>query len=78
MISKNGGIVMETKEENFPNDSTMESIKSLTEKDAKTFLNLIYALLKDNENPSEQLISNVLTIFEKQLPRVAKARLNKN
>ncbi|MGO4789336.1 hypothetical protein AB4124_18150 [Paenibacillus sp. 2KB_20] len=69
---------METKEENFPNDSTMESIKSLTEKDAKTFLNLIYALLKDNKSPSEHLISKVLSIFEKQLPRVAKARQNKN
>ncbi|KZS46457.1 hypothetical protein AWU65_11290 [Paenibacillus glucanolyticus] len=69
---------METKEENFLNDSTMESIKSLTEKDAKTFLNLIYALLKDNKSPSEHLNSNVLSIFEKQLPRVAKARQNKN
>ncbi|MGG3281140.1 hypothetical protein [Paenibacillus solani] len=69
---------METKEENFPNDSTMESIKSLTEKDAKTFLNLIYALLKDNKSPSEHLISNVLSIFEKQLPRVAKERQNNN
>ncbi|MGG4091493.1 hypothetical protein [Paenibacillus lautus] len=69
---------MEKKEENFPNDSAMESIKSLTEKDAKTFLNLIYALLKDNKSPSEHLISNVLSIFEKQLPRVAKARQNKN
>jgi hypothetical protein len=78
MIFNDGGIIMETKEENFPNDSTMESIKSLTEKDAKTFLNLIYALLKDNKNPSEHLISNVLSIFEKQLPRVAKARQNKN
>lgn len=64
---------METKEEKIPNDSTMESIKNLTEKDAKTFLNLIYALLKDNKSPSEHLISNVLSIFEKQLPRVAKA-----
>lgn len=78
MIFKDGGIIMETKEENFPNDSAMESIKSLTEKDAKTFLNLIYALLKDNKSPSEHLISNVLSIFEKQLPRVAKARQNKN
>ncbi|ETT62086.1 hypothetical protein MHI43_15300 [Paenibacillus sp. FSL H8-0457] len=69
---------MEMKEENFLNDSTMESIKSLTEKDAKTFLNLIYTLLKDNKSPSEHLISNVLSIFEKQLPRVAKARQNKN
>ncbi|MFE0555096.1 hypothetical protein ACFW1P_04050 [Paenibacillus sp. NPDC058910] len=69
---------METKEENLPNNSTMESIKSLTEKDSKTFLNLIYALLKDNKCPSEHLISNVLSIFEKQLPRVAKARQNKN
>ncbi|MBE9913697.1 hypothetical protein G8C92_06585 [Paenibacillus donghaensis] len=69
---------METKEENFSNDSTMESIKSLTEKDAKTFLNLIYALLKDNRNPSEQLISNVLSIYEKQIPRVVKARQNNN
>jgi hypothetical protein len=69
---------LETKEENFPKDITIESIKSLTEKDAKTFLNLIYALLKDNESPSEHLISNVLSIFEKQLPRVAKARQNKN
>ncbi|ETT62830.1 hypothetical protein MHI43_15770 [Paenibacillus sp. FSL H8-0457] len=69
---------METKEEKIPNDSTMESIKNLTEKDAKTFLNLIYALLKDNKSPSEHLISNVLSIFEKQLPRVAKARQNKN
>lgn len=78
MIFKDGGIIMEKKEENFPNDSAMESIKSLTEKDAKTFLNLIYALLKDNKSPSEHLISNVLSIFEKQLPRVAKARQNKN
>ncbi|WP_145036405.1 hypothetical protein [Paenibacillus sp. Y412MC10] len=69
---------METKEEKIPNDSTMESIKNLTEKDAKTFLNLIYALLKDNKSPSEHLFSNVLSIFEKQLPRVAKARQNKN
>ncbi|MCJ8013450.1 hypothetical protein MUG84_17120 [Paenibacillus sp. KQZ6P-2] len=69
---------METKEENFSNDSTMESIKSLTEKDAKTFLNLIYALLKDNGNPSEELISNVLSIYEKQIPRVVKARQNNN
>lgn len=78
MIFRDGGIVMETKEENFSNDSTMESIKSLTEKDAKTFLNLIYALLKDNRNPSEQLISNVLSIYEKQIPRVVKARQNNN
>lgn len=78
MIYRDGGIVMETKEENFSNDSTMESIKSLTEKDAKTFLNLIYALLKDNRNPSEQLISNVLSIYEKQIPRVVKARQNNN
>lgn len=78
MIFKDGGIMMEKKEENFPSDSTIESIKSLTEKDAKTFLNLIYALLKDNKNPSEHLISNVLSIFEKQLPRVAKARQNEN
>ncbi|MEC0204677.1 hypothetical protein P4H39_18905 [Paenibacillus lautus] len=69
---------MEMKEGNISNDSTMESIKSLTEKDAKTFLNLIYALLKDNKSPSEHLISNALSIFEKQLPRVAKARQNKN
>ncbi|KOR90814.1 hypothetical protein AM231_15345 [Paenibacillus solani] len=52
----------------------MESIKNLTEKDAKTFLNLIYGLLKDNTNPSEKLILNVLSIFEKQIPRVVKAR----
>ncbi|ACX65339.1 hypothetical protein [Paenibacillus sp. Y412MC10] len=69
---------METNEEKIPNDNTMESIKNLTEKDAKTFLNLIYALLKDNKSPSEHLISNVLSIIEKQLPRVAKARQNKN
>ncbi|MGG3281084.1 hypothetical protein [Paenibacillus solani] len=69
---------MRTKEENFSNDSTLESIKSLTEQDAKTFLNLIYAVIKDNENPSEHLVSNVLRIFEQQLPRVAKARQNKN
>jgi hypothetical protein len=78
MIFRDGGIVMETKEENFSNDRTMESIKSLTEKDAKTFLNLIYALLKDNRNPSEQLISNVLSIYEKQIPRVVKSRQNNN
>jgi len=41
---------MERKEENVSNDGTMESIKSLTEKDAQTFLNPIYALLKDNRN----------------------------
>jgi uncharacterized protein (UPF0297 family) len=69
---------MESKEDNFSNDSTMESIRSLTEKDAKTFLNLIYALLKDNKNPSEQLISHVLSIYEKQIPRVIKARQNNN
>ncbi|MFX3635279.1 MAG: hypothetical protein ACE3L7_10165 [Candidatus Pristimantibacillus sp.] len=69
---------METKEEDFSNDSTMESIKSLTEKDAKTFLNLIYVLLKDNRNPGEQLISNVLSIYEKQIPRVVKSRQDNN
>lgn len=69
---------METKEENFSNDSTMESIKSLTEHDAKTFLNLIYAVLKDNMIPSEKLIVHVLTIYEKQIPRVVKARQNNN
>lgn len=69
---------MGTKEENFSKDSTMESIKSLTEQDAKTFLNLIYTVIKDNENPSEHLISSVLRIYEQQLPRVAKARQNKN
>lgn len=69
---------MERKEENFSDDSTMESIQSLTEKDAKTFLNLIYAILKDNKNPSEHLISNVLSIYEKQIPRVVKARQNNN
>ncbi|WP_282942454.1 hypothetical protein [Paenibacillus sp. RC67] len=69
---------MGTKEENFSNDSIMESIKSLTEKDAKTFLNLIYALLRDNEGTGEQLISNVLSIYEKQIPRVVKARQNNN
>ncbi|AJS57803.1 hypothetical protein [Paenibacillus sp. IHBB 10380] len=69
---------METKEENFSNDSTMESIKSLTEQDAKTFLNLIYAVLKDNMIPSEKLISHVLSIFEEKIPRVVKARQNNN
>ncbi|SDW35365.1 hypothetical protein [Paenibacillus sp. PDC88] len=69
---------METKEENFSNDNTMELIKSLTEKDAKTFLNLIYAILKDNKNSNEQLISNVLSIYEKQIPRVVKARRQDN
>ncbi|MCM3781588.1 hypothetical protein M3231_01255 [Neobacillus mesonae] len=69
---------MGTNEENFSNDSTMEFIKSLSEKDAKTFLNLIYAILKDNKNPSEQLISNVLSIYEKQIPRVVKTRQKKS
>lgn len=69
---------MGTKEENFSNDSIPESIKSLTEQDAKTILNLVYAVIKDNENPSEHLVTSVLRIFEQQLPRVAKARQNKN
>jgi len=78
MIFKDGGIIMERKEEKIPIDSTMESTKNLTEKEVKTFLNLLNELLKDNKSPSEHLISNVLSIFEKQLPRVAKARQNKN
>lgn len=76
MIHTYGGMVMETKEENFSNDSTVESIKSLTEQDAKTFLNLIYAVLKDNEIPSGKLIPQVLSIYEKQIPRVVKERQN--
>lgn len=67
---------MESKEENFSNDISMESIKSLTENEAKTFLNLIYAILKNNETPSEKLNSHVLSIYEKQIPRVVKARQN--
>lgn len=67
---------METKEDRFSNDSIIESIKSLSEKDAKTFLNLIYAILKDNENPSDKLIANVISVFEKKIPRVVKARRN--
>lgn len=69
---------METKEENFSNDNIMESIKSLTEQDAKTFLNLIYAILKENEIPNEKLISHVLSIYEEKMPRVVKARQNNN
>ena len=69
---------MEPKEEKFPNDNSMESIGSLTENEAKTFLNLIYAILKDNEIPSEKLISHVLLIYEKRIPKVVKARKNNN
>ncbi|AWP27527.1 hypothetical protein [Paenibacillus sp. Cedars] len=69
---------MEEKDGRVSNDTTVESIKSLTDKDAKTFLNLIYAVLKDNTSPKEQLISNVLSIYEKQIPRVVKARQNHN
>lgn len=64
---------METKEENFSNDS-MESIGKLTENEAKTFLNLIYVIIKDNEIPSESLISHILSIYEKRIPRVVNAR----
>lgn len=69
---------MEEQDGHVSNVTTMESIKSLTDKDAKTFLNLIYAVLKDNTSPKEQLISNVLSIYEKQIPRVVKARQNRN
>ncbi|MCM3782068.1 hypothetical protein M3231_03715 [Neobacillus mesonae] len=69
---------LDMKEQLFSNDRTMEFIKSLTERDAKTFLNLIYAILKDNQNPSEQVISNVVSIYEKQIPRVVKARQKNN
>ncbi|MBD7969594.1 hypothetical protein [Paenibacillus gallinarum] len=69
---------METKKGNFSNDNTMESIQKLTEQDAKTFLNLIYAILKDNEIPSEKLISQVLSVYEKKIPRLVKARQDNN
>ncbi|WP_211746296.1 hypothetical protein [Paenibacillus sp. Marseille-Q4541] len=62
--------------ENFSNDSSMELIRGLTENEAKTFLNLIYAILKDNEIPNEKLISQVLSIYEKRIPRMVKARQN--
>lgn len=65
---------METNNSRFSSENVMESIKSLTEKDAKTFLNLIYALVKDNTTPSEKLLLQVLSIYEKQMPRVVKAR----
>ncbi|MNI17646.1 hypothetical protein D3C73_710250 [compost metagenome] len=68
---------METKE-NHSIDNTMEAIKSLTEKDAKTFLNLIYAILKENEISSEQLISHILSIYEKKIPRVVSSRQQNN
>ncbi|GAA0848328.1 hypothetical protein GCM10008915_57290 [Bifidobacterium pullorum subsp. gallinarum] len=69
---------MEEKDGRVSNDTTVESIKSLTDKDAKTILNLIYAVLKDNTSPKEQLISSVLSIYEKQIPRMVKARQNRN
>lgn len=64
---------MEMKE-NQSNDSTFESIKNLTEKDAKTILNLIYSTLKDNEIPSDKLVSNVVSIYENKIPRLVRAR----
>jgi len=69
---------MESKDERSSNDQIMESIRSLTGNDAKTFLNLIYALLKDNTNPSEHLVSQVLSIYEKKIPRVVKARQDRS
>lgn len=68
---------MESKDERYSHDHIMESIRNLTENDAKTFLNLIYALLRDNTNPSEELVSQVLSVYEKKIPRVVKARQNK-
>ncbi|MWV42230.1 hypothetical protein GRF59_01175 [Paenibacillus sp. HJL G12] len=58
-------------------DTIFESIKNLTEQDAKTFLNLIYATLRDNDIPSEKLISDVLSIYEAKIPRVVSARQKK-
>ncbi|GIO92442.1 hypothetical protein J31TS3_36690 [Paenibacillus lactis] len=68
---------MESKEEHYSHDHIMESIRNLSENDAKTFLNLIYALLRGNTLPSEQLVSHVLSVYEKKIPRVVKARQNK-
>lgn len=65
---------MDKNNSSFSSESVMESIKSLTEKDAKTFLNLIYTLVKDNTTPSDKLLLQVLLIYENQMPRVIKAR----
>lgn len=61
------------------NESTRESINSLTERDAKACLHLIYEILSASKtgSPNEQLVSHALFVYEHKIPKIVNARKNR-